>query len=366
MMDDLNSNRLLGNDVADPQIVKVGDVEASVLFTPSFDVVSSNDITVVFSVRLHQDNPWLIPRLRMLRSYYDPCPDVVLVDFGSDPEHSEILRQLCNECNFRYYFENDTGSFSLALARNIAAIHCETDFIFFCDPDFVAERDVFSRLARNASALNMRSVVDIILNPPAVHLDADDTALFEHLSDPTQQSSFLRYLSFRSVYTDFNKAAERYVAPYSNVFLINKKMFSMVGGYDSGFRGHGSEDFEFLLRLCIHSQHLPLPDDPQKDEFGPNKREFFSARRYSGFRRLFELMSYPAESLGLKVYHRYHPRTSNPEWYGSGDNKRTRFKELTDAYISTPHKLLENDLLPRQKKLPAFARLLITGGISSR
>ncbi|MBB4231785.1 galactosyltransferase-related protein [Rhizobium mongolense] len=350
------------NSAAGARPVKVGPEPARVVFAPSFDDISTADITMTFCIRLHKGNPWLADRLDMMASYYAPCPSIVVIDFGSAPEYASIIKKICQNRGYKYLFIDDFHVFSLAKARNASFGLVETNFAFFCDPDFVGERDLFARLAQNASALNMRNVVDIVLNLPAFHLDEDDTLIFEGLADREQRSSFLRYLSFKLNYAEVSAADGRFVAPYSNVFLINRNMFNMVGGYDESFRGHGSEDFEFLLRLAIHTGHLPLPNEPQKDSHGPLKDAFFRARSYSGFRRMFELMSQPTEGLGLKVFHLHHPRGTDPTWYGNNDWRRDRFSAATGKFLFDHHRLLEIDHLPRNKKIACLCKNSDTWG----
>lgn len=318
--------------------------------------VGASDITMVFCVRLHDGNPWIADRLGGMAGHYRPCPPIVVVDFGSEPSHRDTLAALCAHSGYRYHFVDDQGVFSLSLARNVGASLCETDFIYFCDPDFISERDLFQRLAETASALDMRNVVDIMLNPPAFHLGAAETRQLESLDGAERQSLFLRKLAFTLNYAEVSGADERYVAPYSNVFLISRKMFSLVGGYDPSFRGHGSEDFEFLLRFCFHAGFLPLPEEPGSDLFGPLRSDFYQARSYVGFRRLFELLSQPAEGLGFKVFHRHHPRAKEQAWYASGDGKRENFLAATRKYLDDRTGLLAIDHLEREKTIACLCR----------
>lgn len=318
--------------------------------------IGAQDITMVFCVRLHDGNPWIADRLDGMAGYYQPCPPIVVVDFGSEPSHRDRIAAICARRGYRYQFVDDPGVFSLSLARNIGAALCTTDFIFFCDPDFISERDLFQRLAETATALDMRNVVDVMLNPPAFHLGAAETQQLESLDSAERQSLLLRKFAFTLNYAEVSSADERYVAPYSNVFLISRKMFSLVGGYDPSFRGHGSEDFEFLLRFCLHAGLLPLPEEPEKDLFGPLRSNFYQAKSYVGFRRLFELLSQPTESLGLKVFHRHHPRAKEQAWYASGDRKRENFLSASQKYLADRTKLLEIDHLDREKTIACLCK----------
>src|SRR5690606_31476044 len=118
-----------------------------------------------------------------------------------------------------------------------------------------------------------------------------------------------------------------------------RDLFSLIGGYDERFRGHGSEDFEFLTRLAIYGKHLPMPCDWRRDCYGPLKDEFYRQKDYVGFRRLFEAMSYPAEAFGQRVFHMWHPRDGEG-WTKDNDWKRTRLKDAFDTYAARDDMLI--------------------------
>lgn len=144
--------------------------------------------------------------------------------------------------------------------------------------------------------------------------------------------------------------------PYSNIFLIHKSLFSISGGYDSRFRGHGSDDFEYLLRLSKYTRAVPEPVDSTVDLYGPLKSSFFENSEYKGFRRLFEAMSIPAELAGLRIAHLWHPRPMDNTWYQNNDWKRDKFKEIIDPYTQNDTALLSIDNLQRDKRYLCFCR----------
>lgn len=55
-------------------------------------------------------------------------------------------------------------------------------------------------------------------------------------------------------------------------------MFDISGGYCDEFRGHGSEDFEFLIRLAKLTIDIPAPKGIEKDFYGPLKTSFGGRR----------------------------------------------------------------------------------------
>lgn len=318
--------------------------------------VLPSDITMIICLRAHAANPWVLERIKLVGEYYDPRPEILIIDFGSQPEFAEQIESISLTNGYRYHHVPDYDTYSPAAAHNRGFELAETKFVFFCDADFFSFRDVFGSLAAAATDLQMRDIVDIAINFPAYHLDERDSSAFLSASSNTERSSRLQRIAFRANFTQFNGDDNFFVAPYSNVFLINREMFSMSGGYDERFRGHGSEDFEYLIRLNLHTGHLPVPDDVRKDAYGPMKPHFFSHKPYLGFRRMLELASFPTANLGFKTFHLWHPRERSADWYANNDWKRDRFNEALNTYIENHHALLSVDFLNRNSRIACLCK----------
>ena len=318
--------------------------------------IGAADISMVLCVRWHEANPWVIDRIALMGEFYTPAPQIIVVDFGSPAPHSAQIQAVCADKGYKFVHVDDTGVFSLSAARNAGFEAADTPFIYFADPDFFSERDHFGKLVDIVNTVDATHVFDLVINIPAFHISEPKTKEFFEFSDLDQRSKYLKKLSFYSYFEDFDQKAGQFIAPYSNVFLIGSKLFSYLGGYDSGFRGHGSEDFEFLLRYAHHAKHLPMPSEPTEDRFGPGRSSFFQPKTYSGFRRLFEALALPTESLGLKTFHLWHPKDQASDWYKNNDWKRSRFAEATDVYVGKDEQLLGVDFLPRSKKLACICK----------
>ena len=318
--------------------------------------IGASDISMVLCVRWHDANPWVIDRIALMGEYYAPAPRIIIVDFGSPEPHAAKIRTVCADKGYDYVHVDDTGIFSLSTARNAGFAAASTSFIYFADPDFFSERDHFGKLVDILNTIDATKIFDLVLNIPAFHLNEEKTKSFFASGDPDERSTYLRRLSFYSYFENFDQKAGQFVAPYSNVFLIGSRLFSYLGGYDSNFRGHGSEDFEFLLRYGHYAKHLPIPSEPTEDCFGPGRASFFQEKTYSGFRRLFEALALPTESLGLKTFHLWHPKDQASDWYKNNDWKRSRFSEATEVYVGKDERLLGVDFLPRAKKLACICK----------
>lgn len=326
--------------------------------TRAVDVVTPSDITMVICLRAHEGNYWVMDRLRLIRSYYDPMPRVLVLDFGSPEPFASEISTICALNGLDYFHEPDTDTYSPAAAHNRGFEKCETDLVFFCDADCFGSSDMFAKMASIATSLKMKTIIDTPLVLPVYHLNQADTQAFFDAEDMTCSSRFLDAMAFYSPLAEFRKEDNFFIAPYSNIFLINRRMFSLTGGYDERFRGHGSEDFEFLTRLGLYIKNLPMPAELTKDHLGPLREGFFSSRPYSGFRRFLEALSKPSENFGLRVFHLYHERSKSENWGSQNDWKRERMNEAFEVYVGSEHKLLQVDFLAREKTVACLCKHL--------
>lgn len=312
--------------------------------------VQADEITLCLAIRANEVNPWVLPRLDFSLSFYSPKPQAIVVDFGSEPEYAEQIRQTCERHQAKLIYVNDKDTFALAKARNIAGRAVTTDFLIFSDLDYVYDSDFFGKIARTATQLRMRKFTRRMLPMPIYHLGKSCTRHFEELETTREKDQLLGDLSFAAIGTGFGESFD-FVAPYSNAFLMHREFFDLSGGYCDDFRGHGSEDFEYLIRLAKLSTNLPMAGALEKDFYGPLKPSFFGSRDYLGFRRYLEMFTAPAEMLGLKTFHMWHDKpTGENYWTAQNDWKRTRFNEILGKYQNSPKNILMADYHPRSKK----------------
>lgn len=315
---------------------------------------SLNDLTAVYAVRGSEHNPWVLDRIRLIKKYYDPLPHVLIVDFGSEEKFSNEIKNICEDSGFEYNFVKDDGVFSAAIARNFGFSFVKTKLVFFNDIDCFSGPDLFSDLIRASNDFELSKYFDRMMNLPVYHLTESVTdKITNSISD---DSRVVVKAINNSIFTKRWSGCE-FIAPYSNVFLCRTDFFSYLGGYDEKFRGHGSEDFEFLIRCCIYTARYPEPAEFEKDFYAPTRDSFYKdLKRYKGFRRVFELLSFEAEVHGLKVAHLHHSKPESMPWVKNNDWKRNIFSEAVAVYLNNRKELVNLDWLPRRKKLLALVK----------
>ncbi|MBE8233555.1 MAG: glycosyltransferase, partial [Endozoicomonadaceae bacterium] len=307
------------------------------------------DITIIVCVRFTEKNPWIKNRLALYSSWFIHCPQVLVIDLGSNEYHAEKLLGVCNSHNYHYHYENNKEVFSLSLARNIGFSVSKTDLLFFTDPDFIYERDIFQRLLKIANALDIYSNRFDRITMTAYHISQEFSELFEGSSKTVQEKEgqLIQWMH-HGVYTEYDHIFE-YISPYSNNFLCHRDFYDLVGGYSTDFVGHGSEDFEFIIRANLLKNVLPLPKNISVDVHKPNELDFVISG-YEGFRRLAELETFSSELHGFRSFHLWHPRVASAGWYENNDRKRKVLNNVLSRYINKKISLIGEDYLPRNKR----------------
>lgn len=311
--------------------------------------LSLDDLTMVLAVRLHGDNPWVAERLAAMAAHYTRLPKTVVVDFGSAAPYRERLAAVCAAHGFCHVYVDDSDTFSLARARNVGASASTTRLVFFNDVDCFSGADFFERLLEHANRLEMGAYLEQVINLPVYHFGEAETQRIWRLPEHERGEGVAREMT-RKVYRPFDVPGASYVDPSSNFFVIRRDFFELTGGYNENFRGHGSEDFEFFLRLSHFTNQFPLPSASRRNLYSPVEPTFFGHKRYRGFRRYMELMAYQAECAGLRIAHLDHPRGAGT-WYRHGDIGRQRLEAEIQGFLQQPSRLIDRDWMPRAKDL---------------
>ncbi len=311
-------------------------------------VFKVSDITVILCVRVSDDNSWLLERLSFLKKWYKPFPVILVIDYGSSEVYQEKLREVCKSCKYDYFYEDKKGVFSLSESRNIGFVESNTEILFYTDPDFLMERDSFSRLLKIVNSTNFSNNKLTRITMPAYHVIEHESKVFETLGIKAKEELLIQW-GFKGMYSG-KKVKFDFIAPYSNNFLCHRDLYNLSGGYSTEFKGHGSEDFEFMIRLNYLFGSLPLPKNIQVDQYKPFSNDYFSWKEYSGFRRLAETETFAGEALGLKAFHIWHPRNVESGWYKKNDSKRLKFNNVVSRYIGNEIAFFSEDYLPRDKK----------------
>lgn len=136
--------------------------------------------------------------------------DIILVDYGCQENSGNWT--LHNFPSVKVVFVSDDPLFSLSRARNIGALHADTDYLIFADADTYIDFSLDDWLAANGRSGEFYTISS---------------------KDPALQG----------------------------VSIINRYDFFKVGGFDEAFRGWGFEDTELYFRLDTQGVKKMLMSD---------------------------------------------------------------------------------------------------------
>lgn len=90
-----------------------------------------SDLTAIYCLRAHADNPWVIDRLRLIAEHYEPLPEVLVTDFGSEPDVARKVRDIREPDGLGYGDVPDCVLHSASAARNRGFDSTSADLVSF-------------------------------------------------------------------------------------------------------------------------------------------------------------------------------------------------------------------------------------------
>jgi len=277
--------------------------------------------TIIIPVRVAGEVREPLKRLRRLLHLIPFSFEIIVVDDGSTPSGSALIRKCVNAYPRSQYFYLPTGDlrFSLARARNYGAKYATADIVVFHDLDFLGTYrtylDIIDRIHQMALAEDFRKFFCI----PVAFLTNVGTRQYMRFfqKQPNAQNpEFFR----QTEHDHFLK----FLVLGSSCIVVFKNHFLEMGGHDETYDGHGAEDFELLHRL---SKIYPIAPRPPGYEINMGSG---AIKEYRGFRAYFALYGKDCEMHNCVLVHLYHPKRLDTGYYQHERN----FAKLKSLMIS--------------------------------
>lgn len=311
-----------------------------------------NYFTYCIVIRYSSINLWVYERLEFILKFYNPKPDMLVLDLGSEWPYSYKLSRLCNKNNINYTFYSYTDVFSLSLGRNLCINHTKNKFIFFCDIDYIFNIDFATSLNKLISYRFSDTELNTVTSFPIIHLSKKETETFFNLSSKLDKDKFLYNTATIAPYLTFGDKIE-FLTVYSNAILVSIDTFRVSGGYNLNFKGYGSEDFEYMISQSFIFNNIPLP---KKFYFDKNPiKQFYLKKEYTGFRAYLEYIFFINFTNGIKCFHLYHEKPKAlGYWTKFNDkNKINLFKTLKN--YSNRLTLINRDFINKKNCLYMYS-----------
>jgi glycosyltransferase involved in cell wall biosynthesis len=154
--------------------------------------------------------------------------ELIFVDYGSQIEISNSIKNLINSRNYAsYVFHDSRGkSWNRSHALNIGSKHSNGSYLYFTDIDLVFHYDYIAHL-EIVKIPNTQLYTRVFLLPKNTFVDFSDLSKIERLKSKTELS---------------HKSGK-------GILLIEKSIFLSIGGYDEFYRDWGIEDNDLFIRL---------------------------------------------------------------------------------------------------------------------
>jgi predicted glycosyltransferase involved in capsule biosynthesis len=243
---------------------------------------------------------WEVRLSRVLATVPATRFEIIIVDYGtpaqSQPRLDEIIRSAPVAPRLIRAAGPDSP-FSIGKARDVGVCEATSPVVLFHDIDFLAPPQTYGAIADEILRREVASRQDSFFCVPVFFLSEAATRAYVRPSPGADLA--LHHANLRPLAGEAETAITS-IAYASSCMVANRHRYLALGGHDSGFSGHGAEDFELMHRVFATAPIAPRPPHYYvdfKDDAG---------LRYRGFRAAFALYGIELFQRGLFLVHLFH------------------------------------------------------------
>ena len=255
-------------------------------------------VDIVIPVR-SRDEYDILNRLKWRMSYRLPENfNFIIVDYGSDFQEHELIKELCEKNNFTYIYVEEAVNqiWNASKARNIALLNSKADYILFEDVDLLSHKDFYQWIDDQIESLIIDGEWPFFVIPVSYLTENGASAIDTSLS--TKEYNQLTTEILRVPNSDLIA----FHAPASSYLVCSRELAISVGGYDESFEGWGFEDSDFWVKL-LREQDIEKP----KEFYRLDTRDYSNQVQWRGWRALFRIYADIIAYKGIYSFHIWHP-----------------------------------------------------------
>lgn len=197
-----------------------------------------------------------------------------------------------------------------SLLRNLAFELVDTDYIILLDVDIYPDFDLF---------IKYKDKIESSIKPfyvlPCLYLTEYGTTLLRKKKVSVE--------GMKKKFFDFSRKEFLHLASPSSITILKSDDYRMIKGFDERFRGHGYEDFDFLIRLYELHGMLKKFNDFTLDKTERSPLFAVGFRRYLGEACLEVLLEKDM------AFHLYHEKDGHEDYYLA---RQENYKKLIEAH----------------------------------
>ncbi|WP_051604618.1 hypothetical protein [Helicobacter rodentium] len=242
----------------------------------------------------------------------------------------EELPKIIQESGHQYIkdtTQQQKGAFSQGACRNLGAIYANAPVIMPLDVDYYLSMESLKKILQLIEIKQIHKNPNQFLILPCIFLNESGSEFIIQAEEDKRDNLLLHDINSKQ------NMLNRFFAPASSSFVMNRHKYLEIGGNDLEFVGHGYEDFDLMnriLKTCATFESLPRNLDFDYRNWSFND--------FKGFRSWFSIVGYESIFYGIWLYHLWH---IEPNQNGYLDNREKnhqkfyrnlkRFKNLSDG-----------------------------------
>jgi len=178
--------------------------------------------------------------------------------------------------------------------RNLAVSSAKFETILFLDADIYADIELFQYLACRVAGGEPYAML------PCLYLTPTGTR--ELLSRKIG-------MDIINGFFQFDRKKVLHLAMPSSIIAMKKEDYFSLGGFNEAYKGHGYEDFDFMMRLIMKSSKVKAASEILIDK--PYRAPLLS----EGFRAVLAEKCIPHVLEKKFAFHLWHPRNGKESYY---------------------------------------------------
>lgn len=286
-----------------------------------------SDLSIVIPLDLSRRSKEIYQRAVTLAKILAPTDIQLIFGCASTPEHwvSKLKKQINNLANVTLITSSDCQS-QLSKLRNIAIAQVTTTYILFLDVDIIVNIEQIQQVLIAAT----QSPAQLCMYP-CLYLTAKGT----------KQAHKQPISAFKQYYYQFKREWILHLAFPSSIIICDIQSVRAIEGFDENYKGHGYEDFDFMLRLFKHKHLIEYTEQTLIDT------PYMAPMMAVGFRA--QLAQVQLEQILQPVYflHAYHGKDKQENYYQLRQQNKLRFQKRFTALVehTSDHQLYPPHLL---------------------
>lgn len=222
--------------------------------------------------------------------------------------------------------DNISDNINSSLLRNLAFELVDTEYVVLLDVDIYPDFEIFIKYKEK-----IKQSIKPFYVLPCLYLTEYGTKLLKR--------NKISVDGLKNKFFAFSRKEFLHLASPSSITILKTEDYKSINGFDESYRGHGYEDFDFLVRLYELHGLLKKPSDFLIDKSARSPLFAVGFRRYLGEECLEVLLEKDM------AFHLHHEKDNRESYYIARQENYKKFVAIHKDGVSTIKNNDDNTLL---------------------